>query len=152
MSFNFNKDNSAKFYSMEEFFEGLKKFSNNEDLEDSSKISFLNIIFKKNNNINGRTKIDCFIYDEVIRNIRVYDFVKNELGRIKKIGKGNEVLSSMAFFNMILSNNEREIIKIMNVENAKDFFIYALQKETYLKKSFPFIVEYIDKVQAGIEK
>ena len=33
MSFNFNKDNSAKFYSMEEFFEGLKKFSNNEDLE-----------------------------------------------------------------------------------------------------------------------
>ena len=53
---------------------------------------------------------------------------------------------------MILKNNEREIIKIMNVENAKDYFIFALQKETVLKKKFPYIVEYISKVQAGIEK
>ena len=53
---------------------------------------------------------------------------------------------------MVLSNNEGEIIKIMNSENAKDYFIYALQKETSLKKNFPYIVEYIDKVQAGIEK
>jgi hypothetical protein len=83
-------------------------------------LSFLNIIFKKNNNINVRTKIDCFIYDEVIRNIRVYDFVKNELSLIKKVGKGNEVLSSMAFFNMILCNNERDLIKLMNLENAAE--------------------------------
>ena len=63
-----------------------------------------------------------------------------------------EVLSVLGFFNMVLSNNEREIIKIMNSQNAKDYFIYALQKETSLKKTFPYIVEYIDKVQAGIEK
>ena len=53
---------------------------------------------------------------------------------------------------MVLKNNEREIIKIMNLENSSDYFIYALQKETYLKKMFPLIVEYINKVQAGIEK
>ena len=115
-------------------------------------LSFLNIIFKKNNNINGRTKIDCFIYDEVIRNIRVYDFVKNELGSIKKIGKGNEVLSSMAFFNMILSNNERDLIKLMNLENAAEIFSYAIQKDSSIKKLYPFIQEYISKVKKGIEK
>ena len=49
MSFNFNKDNSAKFYSMEEFFEGLKKFSNNEDLEESNNFNLSN---RNNNNYN----------------------------------------------------------------------------------------------------
>ena len=115
-------------------------------------LSFLNIIFKKNNNINGRTKIDCFIFDEVIRNIRVFNFVQNELNLIKKKVKGNEVLSSLGFFNMILSNNERDIIKIMNLENAIDYFIYAIQKDNSIKKLYPFIPEYIKKVQRGIEK
>ena len=115
-------------------------------------LSFLNIIFKKNNNINGRTKIDCFVFDEVIRNIRVFNFVKNELTLIKKKIKGNEVLSSLGFFNMILSNNEREIIKIMNLENAADYFVYAIQKDNSIKKLYPFIPIYINKVQKGIEK
>ena len=53
---------------------------------------------------------------------------------------------------MVLKNNEREIIKIMNSENSSDYFVYALQKETHLKKIFPLIVEYISKVQDGIEK
>ena len=115
-------------------------------------LSFINIIFKKNNNINGRTKIDCFIFDEIIRNLRVFEFVKNELNLIKKKGKGNEVLSSMAFFNMILSNNERDIIKIMNLENASDYFVYAIQKDSSIKKLYPFVPEYISKVKKGIEK
>ena len=115
-------------------------------------LSILNIIFKKNNNINGRTKIDCFVFDEVIRNIRVFNFVQNELNLIKKKAKGNEVLSSLGFFNMILSNNERDIIKIMNLENASNYFIYAIQKDNSIKKLYPFIPEYVKKVQKGIEK
>ena len=62
------------------------------------------------------------------------------------------MLSILGFFNMVLKNDEREIIKIMNEENAADYFVYALQKETHLKKMFPLVVEYISKVQAGIEK
>ena len=115
-------------------------------------LSILNIIFKKNNNINGRTKMDCFVFDEVIRNIRVFNFVPNQLTLIKKKVKGNEVLSAIAFFNMILSNNDREIINIMNLENASDYFIYAIQKDNSIKKIYPFIPEYINKVQKGIEK
>ena len=114
-------------------------------------ISFLNIIFKRNNNINGRTKLDCFIYDEIIRNIKVYNFISNELTLIKKRGKGNEVLSSLAFFNMIISNNEREIIKSMNLLNASDYFVYAIQKDNTIKKLYPFVIEYINKVEKGIE-
>ena len=114
-------------------------------------ISFLNIIFKRNNNINGRTKIDCFVYDEIIRNIKVYNFISNELTLIKKRGKGNEVLSSLAFFNMIISNNEREIIKNMNLLNAYEYFLYAIQKDNSIKKLYPFICGYINKVEKGIE-
>jgi hypothetical protein len=113
---------------------------------------FMDIFFKKYYNLKKRTDTDCFIFDEIIRNVKVFHLIHNQLAIIKTKIKGDEVISVLGFFNMVLSNNEREIIKIMNVENAKDFFIYALQKETYLKKSFPFIVEYIDKVQAGIEK
>jgi hypothetical protein len=114
-------------------------------------ISFLNIIFKRNNNINGRTKIDCFVYDEIIRNIKVYNFISSELMLIKKRGKGNEVLSSLAFFNMIISNNEREIIKNMNLLNASDYFLYAIQKDNSIKKLYPFISRYIYRVEKGIE-
>ena len=115
-------------------------------------IVILDIIFKKYYNLKKRTDADCYIYDEIIRNVKVFHLVQNQLAIIKTKIKGSEVLSVLGFFNMILSNNEREIIKIMNLENAKDYFIYALQKETSIKKMFPFIVEYIDKVQAGIEK
>ena len=115
-------------------------------------IVILDIIFKKYYNLQKRTETDCFIFDEIIRNVKVFHLVQNQLAIIKTKIKGGEVLSVLGFFNMILSNNEREIIKIMNLENAKDYFIYALQKETSIKKMFPFIVEYIDKVQAGIEK
>ena len=114
-------------------------------------ISFLNIIFKRNNNVNGRTKIDCFVYDEVIRNIKVHNFISNELTLIKKRVKGNEVLSSLAFFNMIISNNEREIIKSMNLLNANEYFLYAMQKDNSIKKLYPFISGYIQKVEKGIE-
>ena len=114
-------------------------------------ISFLNIIFKRNNNINARTKIDCFVYDEIIRNIKVYNFISNELTLIKKRGKGNEVLSSLAFFNMIISNNEREIIKSMNLLNASEYFLYAIQKDNSIKKLYPFIMGYIRRVEKGIE-
>ena len=113
---------------------------------------FMDIFFKKYYNLKKRTDTDCFIFDEIIRNVKVFHLIHNQLAIIKTKIKGDEVISVLGFFNMVLSNNEREIIKIMNEENAKDFFIYALQKETYLKKSFPFIVQYIDKVQAGIEK
>ena len=115
-------------------------------------IVILDIFFKKYYNLEKRTDSDCYIFDEIIRNVKVFHLVQNQLAIIKTKIKGMEVLSVLDFFNMILSNNEREIIKIMNIENAKDYFIYALQKETSIKKMFPFIVEYIDKVQAGIEK
>ena len=65
--------------------------------------------------------------------------------------KGNEVLSSLAFFNMIISNNEREIIKSMNLLNASDYFLYSIQKDSSIKKLYPFITEYINKVEKGIE-
>ena len=115
-------------------------------------MTFLDIIFKKYYDIKKRTETDCFIFDEIIRNVKVFHLVQNQLSIIKTKIKGNEVLSVLGFFNMVLKNNEREIIKIMNSENAKDYFIYALQKETHLKKMFPLIVEYISKLQAGIEK
>ena len=115
-------------------------------------IAFLDIIFKKYYNIQKRTETDCFIFDEIIRNVKVFHLVQNQLSIIKTKIKGNEVLSVLGFFNMVLKNNEREIIKIMNLENAKDYFVYALVKETHLKKMFPLVVEYISKVQAGIEK
>jgi hypothetical protein len=115
-------------------------------------MAFLDIIFKRYYDIKKRTETDCFIFDEIIRNVKVFHLVQNQLSIIKTKIKGNEVLSVLGFFNMVLKNNEREIIKIMNSENAKDFFIYALQKETHLKKMFPLIVEYISKQQAGIEK
>ena len=115
-------------------------------------IAFLDIIFKKYYNIQKRTETDCFIFDEIIRNVKVFHLVQNQLSIIKTKIKGNEVLSVLGFFNMALKNNEREIIKIMNSENAKDYFVYALVKETHLKKMFPLVVEYISKVQAGIEK
>ena len=115
-------------------------------------MAILDIIFKKYYNIQKRTETDCFIFDEIIRNVKVFHLVQNQLSIIRTKIKGNEVLSVLGFFNMVLKNNEREIIKIMNSENASDYFVYALQKETYLKKMFPLIVEYISKVQAGIEK
>ncbi len=52
---------------------------------------------------------------------------------------------------IILRNDDREIIKIMNEENAKDYFVYSVQQETNIKKLFPFIIDYIKKVEAGIE-
>ena len=70
---------------------------------------------------------------------------------IKKRVKGNEVLSSLAFFNMIISNNEREIIKSMNLLNANEYFLYAIQKDNSIKKLYPFISGYIQKVEKGIE-
>ena len=115
-------------------------------------MAFLDIIFKKYYNKEKRTDTDCFIFDEIIRNVKVFHLVQNQLSVIKTKIKGNEVLSVLGFFNMVLKNNEREIIKIMNSENSSDYFVYALQKETHLKKMFPLIVEYISKVQAGIEK
>ena len=115
-------------------------------------MAFLDIIFRKYYNVQKRTETDCFIFDEIIRNVKVFHLVQNQLTIIKTKIKGNEVLSVLGFFNMVLKNNEREIIKIMNSENAKDYFIYALQKETHLKKLFPLVVEYISKLQAGIEK
>ena len=115
-------------------------------------MAFLDIIFRKYYNLQKRTETDCFIFDEIIRNVKVFHLVQNQLSVIRNKIKGNEVLSVLGFFNMVLKNNEREIIKIMNSENATDYFIYALQKETSLKKMFPLVVEYISKVQAGIEK
>ena len=127
------------------------KYKNSFPLRNEA-MAFLDIVFKKFYNIQKRTDTDCFIFDEIIRNVKVFHLVQNQLSIIRTKIKGNEVLSVLGFFNMVLKNNEREIIKIMNSENAKDYFVYALQKETYLKKMFPLIVEYINKVQAGIEK
>ena len=115
-------------------------------------MAFLDIIFKKYYNIQKRTETDCFIFDEIIRNVKVFHLVQNQLSVIRAKIKRNEMLTILGFFNMVLKNDEREIIKIMNSENAADYFVYALQKETHLKKMFPLVVEYISKVQAGIEK
>ena len=115
-------------------------------------ISLLNIIIRKFHNEENRTEIDCFIYDEVIRNVKISHMVNNELAIIKNKIKGLEVMSVMSLFNIILSNDDREIIKIMNLENAKNYFIYAIQKDTNIKKLYPIIVEYVNKVEAGIER
>ena len=115
-------------------------------------ISLLNIIIRKFHNLENRTEIDSFIYDEVIRNVKISHMVNNELAIIKNKIKGSEVMSVMSLFNIILSNDDREIIKIMNLENAKNYFIYAIQKDTNIKKLYPTIVEYVNKVEAGIER
>lgn len=114
-------------------------------------ISFLNVIIKKYNNPNTKTEIDSFIYDEMIKNIKISHLIQNELAIIKNKIKGNEVLSVMSLFNVILSNKDKEIIKMMGIENAKEYFIYAIKKDTDLKKMYPPIVDYINKVNAGMD-
>ena len=115
-------------------------------------IAFLDIIFRRYYDVKKRTETDCFIFEEILRNVKVFHLIQNQLAFIKIKIKGDEVISILQFFNMVLRNGEREIIKIMNLENAKDYLIYALQNETSVKKKFPYILDYINKVQAGIEK
>ena len=46
-------------------------------------LSLLNIIIKKYNNPNNKTEIDSFIYDEMIRNMKISHLIQNELAIIK---------------------------------------------------------------------
>ena len=114
-------------------------------------LSLLNIIIKKYNNPNNKTEIDSFIYDEMIRNMKISHLIQNELAIIKNKIKGNEVLSVMSLFNIVLCNKDKEIIKMMNLENAKEYFIYAIKKDTGLKKLYPHVVDYINKSNAGMD-
>ena len=98
-----------------------------------------------------KTKVDSFIYDEMIRNIKITRMVQNELAILRNKLKGDEIYMVLTLFNIVIRNNDREIIKIMNEENAKDYFVYSVQQETNIKKLFPFIIDYIKKVEAGIE-
>ena len=98
-----------------------------------------------------KTKVDSFIYDEMIRNIKITRMVQNELAILRNKLKGDEIYMVLSLFNIVIRNDDREIIKIMNEENAKDYFVYSVQQETNIKKLFPFIIDYIKKVEAGIE-
>ena len=39
----------------------------------------------------------------------------------------------------------------MEIENAKDYFVYAINKDTELKKVYPLIVKYVNVKQAGMD-
>ena len=87
----------------------------------------------------------------MIRNIKITRMVQNELAILRNKLKGDEIYMVLTLFNIVIRNDDREIIKIMNEENAKDYFVYSVQQETNIKKLFPFIIDYIKKVEAGIE-
>ena len=114
-------------------------------------ISFLNLIFKKNKMIK-KTEADSFIYDEAIRNFKVFNIVQRELQNLKNLKTQNEIYSVLGLFNVIISNNVREIIKIINLEKAVDYFEYLLKKDSDIRKIYPFIYDYVKRVHAGIEK
>ena len=132
MSFNFNKDNSAKFYSMEEFFEGLKKFSNNEDLEESNNFNLSN---RNNNNYNesefrDRKKPNFYRskirekYNERMKYLvqssnenYVNEVMKSELANLSKSNKGLKFC-----FDSLNKKFENEIkdLKLKNLNKTKE--------------------------------
>ena len=114
-------------------------------------LNIINLIMKKYNNLNKRTEKDIFTYDELIRNIKSNNMIKMELNLIKNKVKGDEVNSVLSFFNIILANEDRQLINMMNIENCINYFNYAFNKDIELKKLYPLIVDYIKKVEMGIE-
>jgi hypothetical protein len=50
-----------------------------------------------------------------------------------------------------LANEDRQLINMMNIENCINYFNYAFNKDIELKKLYPLIVDYIKKVEMGIE-
>lgn len=117
----------------------------------SEALSMMNIVMKKINNVNMKTEIDAFIYDEMIRNMKIAHMVQNELAIIKNKIKGYEVNAVLSFFNIVLANKNDDVIKMMEIENAKDYFVYAINKDTELKKVYPLIVKYVNVKQAGMD-
>ena len=99
-----------------------------------------------------KTEADSFIYDEAIRNFKVFNIVQRELQNLKNLKTQNEIYSVLGLFNVIISNNVREIIKIINLEKAVDYFEYLLKKDSDIRKIYPFIYDYVKRVHAGIEK
>jgi hypothetical protein len=77
--------------------------------------------------------------------------IKSELNLIKNKIKGDEVNSVLSFFNIILANEDRQLINMMNIENSINYFNYAINKENEIKKLYPLIANYIKKVEMGIE-
>ena len=112
MSFNFNKDNTSKFYSMEEFFQDLKKFSNNEDLEEPNYFNRSN----RNNNIDAefrnRNKQNFYrakIRDKFNERMKLLDQSPNE-------NYVNEVMKSEL---AILSKENKELKFCLDSLNKK---------------------------------
>ena len=92
---------------------------------------FQRIIFQEIQKISKLRVLQIHFTLKIIqeKSIKVTNFIANELYLIKKRVKGNEVLSSLSFFNTIIINNEREIIRNMNLLNASEYFIYAMKKK-----------------------
>ena len=107
-------------------------------------INYFSIILHKYNSKN-KTQIDNFIYDEMIRNIKVVHLIQNEFSIIKNKMKGNEVLSVIILFNTVLEVKDKNIMQMMQTENAKENFLIAIDKETSIKNKFPLIFDYAKK-------
>jgi len=71
-------------------------------------ISFINLIIMKSN-----LKGNHFIYDELIKNIKRYHLVQQELMIIKNSIKGPKINSVFLFISIILSNKNADLLIIL---------------------------------------
>jgi len=71
-------------------------------------ISYINLIIQKSS-----LKGNNYIYDELIKNIKRYHLVSQELMIIKNSIKGPKVYSVFLFISIILSNKNSDLLLIM---------------------------------------
>lgn len=69
-------------------------------------ISFINLIIKKQNE-------NRFTYDEMLKNIKKFKLVQQELIVIKNSIKGTKIHSVFLFFSIILFNKNKDLRAIM---------------------------------------
>ena len=113
--------------------------------------SYMNIIIKKFHNLNQRTENDLYIYDEMIKNAKLSNLISKEILVLQNYPKGSEIISSSSLFNVFLSNEDKEFIQLMDVENVHKYLKIAIQKDSHIKSLFPKIVIYIRNIERGIK-
>jgi hypothetical protein len=114
-------------------------------------LSFINTIIQKFHNLNMRTETDLYIYDEMIKNAKLSNLISKEILVLQNYPKGSEIISSSSLFNVFLSNEDKEFIQLMDVENVHKYLKIAIEKDSHIKKLFPKIVIYIRNIERGIK-
>ena len=114
-------------------------------------LSFINTIIQKFHNLNMRTETDLYIYDEMIKNAKLSNLISKEILVLQNYPKGSEIISSSSLFNVFLSNEDKEFIQLMDVENVHKYLKIAIQKDSHIKNLFPKIAIYIRNIERGIK-